>query len=129
MPKAKRRRKLPEKLFVFEVSLRAVPHTPKTAKVVFGTDYFNPDFPEHTHAVELISSMFKDAVIERIQAEIKHLGRCKREPDKMKEDDRRYYRYLQKKTRIAKEVEASLKFVRSEEIKPKTRKKKGHGRN
>lgn len=106
---------LKTKKFVFEISIDAVPHTPETAKEIYGSDYFNSDFGIQSHASELMYEVLKDALAHCMWLEIKHMVKCGCDPDEMNETDRNYHDYIQKKTRVVEEVIESYKFVRMEE--------------
>jgi hypothetical protein len=103
------------KKFTFEISINEVPYNRKNAEYIYGGCYM-PDFPEQSYASELVFTVLNDAVCERIMAELNHLAECKCETKDMNESQQRFHKYLKEKTRIAKAVAKSYKFVRSEEI-------------
>jgi hypothetical protein len=103
------------KKFTFEISINAVPYNEETCKEIYGGGY-DPDGREYSHASDLVFTVLNDAVCERIMAELDHLAKCKCEIKDMNESQQRFHKYLEEKTRIAKAVAKSYKFVRSEEI-------------
>jgi len=107
--------KMKNKKFTFEISINAVPYNEETCKEIYGLGY-NSDIPEEAHARELVSTVLNDAYCERLMAETAHFVECKCDSKDMDESQLRYHQYLKQKTRVAKAVLDSCKFVRSQEI-------------
>ena len=101
--------------FIFEISVDAVPHNKQTAEEIYGKGAYEPDkFGEESHAVDIISEVFKDSFTHSSMALMEHLAKCKCNPENMSEPDRQFYNYLKKKNRVAEAVWDSLKFSRME---------------
>lgn len=98
------------KRFIFEISVKAVPHTKETAEEIYGKGAWDDKFPIHSHATDLVFAVFQGAYTGCLMAEMRHLGECVCEYKDMTPQQRRYHQYLMKKTRIAKQVMESMKF-------------------
>ncbi len=107
--------KLKNETFIFEISVEAVPHNKATAEEIYGKGaYESGKFGVESHASDLVSTVFQDASTHCQMNLIKHLAKCKCEPEQMSEPDRFYYNYLQRKADTAEAVWHSMKFIRVE---------------
>lgn len=103
------------KKFTFEISINTIPYNKSTCKELYGGEY-NSDFPESALASEIVSCGLQESVCACLEAEIDHLVQCECDIKNMNERQQKFHEYLREKTRTAKAVAASYKFVRSEEI-------------
>ena len=100
-------KELQNKKFVFEVTVDDIPHNADTVEHAFGEGaWYNSDFPEHTHASEELHMMVQETLIYYLDKQLK----CAVKED---EAEGKFYR---KKENVARGIQASIKFVKSEDI-------------
>jgi hypothetical protein len=104
--------------FVYEIAVKAVPHTKESSGIIYGDGAYNPDFPVDTHASDIIGTVLQDSVTSCFSAISKHFARCKCDFEDMSAEQKLHHMYLKKKLAIAEYVQSTLKLIRVEELAP-----------
>lgn len=82
--------------------------------MIYGANYYNPDFPAYCHASQIGFTILQDALAHNLTQLSKYLAECKCEPKQMTKEQKAHYTYLERKFKATELAMDSFKFNRVE---------------
>jgi hypothetical protein len=101
------------KTFKFQLEVEDVPYAPDTVEYLFGKgSKHNADYPENVMATEVVSDLFKDAIMQVMDSKMNFISQRKIENvDTLEGSNKEFWDYLCKKEERYKKIEQSIKPI------------------
>jgi len=108
---------IPDKKFVFEISIVAREYCPKTCEQDFGNkECYNSDFPNSVYAHEILGQAFKDASCFCRFMMMEMIAKHKTEPDTWEDGDKQMYQAYEARAKMWDEKSREAICVRTEAV-------------
>lgn len=108
------------KRFTYQIQVRDIEYSPETVEEIYGKgSSYNPDFREDSLALEILGSLFQDAIGHCLMMTTSFLAEEKPPANKKNWTNRQraYLKHLEGKRRAYEAIQNTLKLVKSEKVK------------